>query len=119
MMTDYVRQYEAPRFPYELKEAETIRDNFAGSAEVTNGIVRWKSNGAVPPQDILDFWLYLGLPFDHAGSTEVRKAEVCKLIAALRANDLPPSQEDVAEMRAAFGAGTTVVNVITGRRTTL
>jgi hypothetical protein len=36
-----------------------------------------------------------------------------------RQRNVKPSNEELSEMRAAFGEGTEVVNIITGRRTQL
>ena len=44
-----------------------------------------------------------------------RNAQVQKELAQYRANYTGPSDEEVAEMRAAFGEGETVVDVITGK----
>ena len=48
-----------------------------------------------------------------------REAENHKTIEAYRKADRKPSSEELWEMRAAFGRGTTVVDVITGRKTRL
>lgn len=45
-----------------------------------------------------------------------REAEVEAELAEYRANYRDPSAEELAEMRAAFGPGATVVDVITGKK---
>ena len=51
-----------------------------------------------------------------AATAAARDDEVTEEIKAYRANKHTYSDEDVAEMRAAFGAGTTVVNVLSGEK---
>lgn len=48
-----------------------------------------------------------------------RDIEVAESIAAYRKQASAPSEEELNEMRAAFGKGTTVVDVLTGRKTRL
>jgi hypothetical protein len=52
-------------------------------------------------------------------SNAQRKKDTEVILAEYRKHDRAPSQEELAEMRAAFGEGAEVVNVITGRRTKL
>lgn len=118
-MTNYIRQFETPRFPFERAESERLRDSFGTQATAIDGVVRWNSNGQVPPQDVLDFWAHLGLPFNLGRSVAAREAETARFLSEYRANSRPPSEEQLMEMRAAFGPGETVVDVITGRRTVL
>jgi hypothetical protein len=88
-------------------------------ATVIDGVVRWQSNGAVPPADCCAQWARLGLAFDLAKTTAARDTELAAFLAEYRRTATAPSAEQRAEMRAAFGPGTEVVNVITGRRTRL
>ena len=82
----------------------------------TGPVVRWKSNDSVPPKDVLKEFLSLGLIdgtiFENSNSA--RSAELSKFLQDYRDNYRGPSQEELLEARAAFGAGTRVVNVITG-----
>lgn len=48
-----------------------------------------------------------------------RDIEVAESIAAYRKQAAAPSEEELNEMRAAFGKGTTVVDILTGRKTRL
>lgn len=87
-------------------------------ATVTDGVVRWNSNGAVPFMDVVLLAESIGLAVDVAACTAARDAEASTFIAeyrAARANHVP-SAEERYEMRAAFGAGTEVVNIITGQK---
>lgn len=83
--------------------------------------VRWKSNDRVPFDDMLEAFQALGwiTQQERDNSREARDADVTAFLAEYRANYRGPSQEELAEARAEFGAGTTVVNVITGHRYTV
>jgi hypothetical protein len=82
-------------------------------------VVRWKSNDRVPPKDCLDEMLSFGWitkqEFDN--SNEERDIETKKAIDEYRKvmAEYVPSPEEIFEMRANFGEGATVVNVITGK----
>ena len=45
-----------------------------------------------------------------------RDEETAKVIEAYRASCTGPSEEDLFEMRAAYGKGTTVVDIFTGKK---
>lgn len=118
-MNSYIEGYERPRFPYQRQEAERLVEEFDAQATVTNGIVRWNSNSAVPPADILEFWQYLGKPFDYAASASARETDLEAFPTQYRQDAHPLGQEELAEMRAAFGSDVTVTNALTGHRTRL
>jgi len=93
--------------------------NFLDAKVDSNGIVRWKSNGSVPPQDVLDEWSRAGFFFDNAASQKAREKDFRAFVSQYRKNKLDiPNDEQKAEMRAAFGPGVKVVNILTGRKTT-
>lgn len=83
---------------------------------VVDGVVRWKSNGRVPPEDILAVWHHLGLPFDYEASVRIRDKEEREFLEEYRRvnKGRKPSAEERAEARAAMGPGVKMVNVITG-----
>ena len=83
-----------------------------------DGVVRWTSNNRVMPKDcreILAHSAYRDL-FDEEASRAAEDAETAASLEAYRKNYQGPSEEEKAEMRAAFGTGSTVVDVITGKR---
>lgn len=86
-----------------------------------DGVVRWSSNHRVPPHDILEYWAYIGKPFNYVLSEQTRQKEEAEVLAQYnKANaQRKPSTEEKHEMQMTFGTGTTVVNVITGRKTKL
>lgn len=91
---------------------------FDTEAYVGNGVVRWRSNNQVPPAEVLNYFVQAGKEFDLEKSTQAREKEYEEFIKQYKKNMVAytPSEEDLAEMRSAFGSGETVVNVITGQR---
>lgn len=85
-------------------------------ATCEDGVLRWKSNGQVPFDDMLQLAQEIGLPVDLDASRAARQTEQAAFLAEYRRAQRSPSAEEVAEMRAAFGEGTTVVDVLSGRR---
>jgi hypothetical protein len=83
--------------------------------EDRNGILHWTSNGNPVPLSTFKEAFAVA----PAGQAEACQANTDAFLAEYRAQDHTPSREDLFEMRAAFGAGATVVNVITGKRTRL
>ena len=120
-MSAYIRMYAAPRYLVERKKAADMAAQFENEATVIDGVVRWNSNDQVPPDEIIDFWAYLGKPFDCQLSRSTRQAELSAFLADYREQyaGQPFSDEQVAEMRAEmranFASGARVVNVITGQ----
>ena len=111
--------YELPHTFREISDRMT--NDFAEKAYVSAGVVRWLSNDRVPPMDILEFWKLIGKSFDLELSSQLREKENAGYWEAYkqRIMNVEPSQEELFEMRAAFGTGTTVVNVITQKVITL
>lgn len=85
-----------------------------------NGVARWDI-GRVVPEDIAQMARFGGLPVDVEATNEARGVELEKTIKAYRerqeSREIDP--EELFEMRAAFGTGTVVVDVITGREVRL
>lgn len=86
-----------------------------------DGVGRWASNGQAIPDDCAAMFAALGLTplLDAAATAAARQAETEKALAAYRANPPQATGEHLAEMRAAFGPGATVVDVITGQAVAL
>jgi len=101
-----------------VTDDEKAKVQFETDATVKAGVVRWNANGSVPPKDILSQWQRLGMTFDHAKTLAAYQKDMDKLVKRLRSAP-PPDAEQMSEMRAAFGSGKTVVNVLTGRKTYL
>ena len=89
-------------------------------AYVKDGVVRWRSNDAVPPAECLDQLAAEGLVFDRRKTDVARESDLRAFAAQYRkarARRTPEQrEEEAAEMRAAFGPGAVVVDVLTGER---
>lgn len=85
-----------------------------------DGAFRWNSNGNVIPEDCM-LSMAQFTTAEIQASQRVRSAETAAFLAEYREaqKNVEPSAEELAEMRAAFGEGETVVNVLTGRVTKL
>lgn len=88
---------------------------YNSAAYTDDGLVwRWVSNNAVCP---LDACAEDGIPCDPEAQARAREIDVDKFLAEYRKNQpATPSAEEQCEMRAEFGPGAVVVNVITGRK---
>ena len=93
----------------------------ATEATIVNGVPRWNSNGKVPPNEVLDAWLSVGIEFDYEKAIKAREKDNLKFFNEYREvrKNYTVSDEELYEMRAAFGSGTQVVDVITGNVTNL
>ncbi len=96
------------------KERDRTRQSIEDGARRENGLLIWNSNDRLVPSSILD---EAGL----VASDAQRKAEEKqneKSLAEYREarKNHTPSEEELFEMRAAFGEGTTVVDVFTGKK---
>lgn len=83
-----------------------------------DGVVRWTSKNRVMPKDcreILSHTVYRDL-YSEDASRAAEEAETAAFLDSYRKNYKGPGEEEKAEMRAAFGVGSTVVDVITGER---
>jgi hypothetical protein len=101
------RDREAARIQREL-ETETCTDAFDGLP-----VLRWKSNNRLVPP-----WVFtdgrVAPPRNQQAAYDVETAAFLDDYRRQMANHVP-SPEERAEMRAAFGPGAKVVNVITGK----
>jgi len=99
------------------KEAAQAKEMFERKAYVTaNGVVRWNSNNKVPFDDMLEKMEYAGCTFDRDESNMTREVEVQLELEEMRRKPAVHSQEEIEEMKEAFGTGSVVVNVLTGER---
>ena len=96
-------------------DAERMLDAFHTDTYIENGVIRWKSSQNVPPIDILEFWNYIGFDFDYKLSIEVAQKEIEEKINSYKKRNIGKSSETLYEMRAAFGEGVEVIDVLTGK----
>ena len=119
MKNRYIEAYTNENaFKFDKERAVELIIDFDLRATVEDGVVRWNSNGNIPPSDILEFWKFLGKDFDYDKTIKVNEEETKKFFEEYRKNmqRRNPSEEELFEMRAAFGEGAEVVDVISGRR---
>ena len=81
-----------------------------------NGAAFWNSNGNYLPADCAEILSHTDFPFSLEETAKARKAQTAAFLEDYRKNYMGPSEEEKAEMRAAFGTGSTVVDIITGKR---
>ena len=103
-----------------LKEIARMQEK-ADNGEILideNGAASWKSNGRALPGDCCEKLAYTSVTFSAEATAAKREAENDAFLESYRkANqNRRRSSEELNEMRAAFGTGTTVVDIITGER---
>lgn len=117
-MTDYVNAIAQPGSAYHgeaTRLAQQLRD--PAHATIEAGVIRWTSNGRVPPEDVVALAAHLGLGIDTAACTAARDAETRQFLAEYRkARTGGPTAEERAEARAAFGPDADLVDAVTGYR---
>ena len=102
------------------KELEEIRKDLA-EGKITideNGVAR-NCIGRVLMSDMLEKLTYVTDEVDEEATKAARDEEVTRSLAEYRRNAKPANEEELSEMRAAFGEGQTIVNILTGERITL
>lgn len=102
------------------KELERVKaDLQAGKITIENGVAR-NCIGRVLMSDMLE---KLAMVTDKASveatTAAARDKEVSESLAEYRKSARPATGEERMEMQAAFGKGTTVVNILTGEKTKL
>ena len=97
------------------KELDKVRE------ELEKGLITIDENGVarnrlgrVLMDDMLEKLAYITDMFDVDATTKARGEETAKTLAEYRKNAKPATAEQIAEMRAEFGRGRKVVDVITG-----
>ena len=83
-----------------------------------NGVATWKSNNNALPKECAYKGKYGGLPINLELTAELEERQTRESINAYRERmkNHKYTEEELWEMRAAFGEGTTVVDALTGRR---
>lgn len=97
------------------KEVErAVREADKNAIVESNGAIKWKSNGSYLMDDFCEMLEYAGYQFSRKATAEARNIQVVENLKNYKLNYTGPNAEELAEMRAAFGEGETIVNVITG-----
>ncbi|WP_061322105.1 hypothetical protein [Clostridium botulinum] len=101
----------------EVKKAVVKAD---AEAEIdTDGAIRWNCNRRYLMDDFCEMLEYAGYPFSREATRKKRDAQNAEELAEYRKNYKGLDEETLAEARAAFGEGTTVVDALTGEKTKL
>ena len=102
------------------KELEEIRKDLAeGKITIDENRVARNCIGRVLMSDMLEKLTFVTDEVDEQATKAARDEEVTRSLAEYRRNAKPASEEEKSEMRAAFGEGQTIVNILTGERITL
>lgn len=103
-------RYDWQRAEVERNRARLETDTFVGA----DGELRWKTNptSVIAPDVFRD--AYVAAPAAQQAAYDTNTAAFLREYRARMANHVP-SAEELFEMRAAFGPGATVVNVVTGQ----
>ena len=120
-MTRFYQEITGVLGDYWKKDATKRVHDYVEEAKVkadvdSNGAIRWKNNGNYLMDDYCEVLEYAGYPFSREATKAARDAQVAEQLAAYRANPPMMTDEYIAEMRAAFGNGTSVVDVISGKQ---
>lgn len=84
-----------------------------------DGAIRWNSNGRYLMDDFCEKLEYAEYAFSRKATAKKREAQDAESLAEYRRNSKGLTGEALAEARAAFGEETTVVDVLTGKKTKL
>ncbi len=123
-MTRFEREISGSLGAFWKKNAEEEVRKAAAQADAqatidADGAIRWNSNGRYLMDDFCEKLEYAGYSFSRKATAEKREVQDAESLAEYRRNNKGLSGEALAEARAAFGEGTTVVDVLTGKKTRL
>ena len=91
--------------------------NRESKIRIENGAARWETGSNFVPLDCIGNYLVDKIPgFDLVEHTRLSALEIDRVLVAYRKRmeNYVPSFEELCDMRAAFGAGEQVVNIVTG-----
>ena len=123
-MTRFAREWNGELGAFWQKhaheEAERLMSQRDNIEVEEDGAAKWISSGNYLPADVVEKLTFAGADFFSAEATAAkRETQTAAFLDSYRRNYKGPSEEEKAEMRAAFGEGATVVNVVTGKKTRL
>ena len=118
-MTRFARELKGELGAFWKKNAEEeirkmqARDDHGEICTTADGAAYWASSGNYLPADCVEILTYTDFAFSVEETTKAREAQTAEFI---RNYHHEVTEEERAEMRAAFGTGTTVVDVISGKK---
>jgi len=97
--------------------SESTPSDLFPRAHLHDGAWVWNSNDRAVPADIAATWHTDGLitTRQHDATTTLRERQTHEFLARYRATGAEPTDEERFEMRAAFGEGVTVIDILSGR----
>ena len=95
--------------------AKAKEDYEAGRITIDDNGVARNCIGRVLMDDLAEVMTYVTNKIDRKATAKAREKEVHREIEEYRKNPPKMTEEDLAEMRAAFGPGETVVDIFTGQ----
>ena len=101
---------EVARVVKQYEDGELLIDGY--------GVAYWASNNRAVPEEYAYMGKYGGLPIDLEMTKKLEDKQTEQSLAEYRERMMHHvyTEEELGEMRNAFGEGATVVDVITGRR---
>ncbi len=123
-MTRFERELSGALGAFWKKEAEKElarieKDLESGKITIDEKGIARNSIGRILMSDLAEKVSYITDRIDLETTKEARSEAVSQELTALRNNARPATEEEKDEMRAAFGKGQTVVNILTGERINL
>ena len=123
-MTRFERELSGALGAFWKKEAEKElarieKDLESGKITIDEKGIARNSIGRILMSDLAEKVSYITDRIDLEATKEARSETVSQELTALRNNARPATEEEKDEMRAAFGKGQTVVNILTGERINL
>ena len=118
-MTRFKREISGALGDYWKKDAEERVERYVAQANEDatvdeDGAISWKCNGNYLMDDFCEIVEYARYNFSRLATAQKRDKQNDEFIAEYRKNYNGPTEEELYEMRAAFGEGATVVNILTG-----
>lgn len=120
-MTRFEKKLSGALGAYWKKEAE--KELARVKADIDEGKITIDENGIARNcigrtlhDDMLEKVAKVSDKVNVEATRDARDEETAKVIEAYRASYTGPSEEEIFEMRAAFGTGTTVVDIFTGKK---
>lgn len=98
---------------WQEKEREHTRKQLREETFERNGALVWKASGNVVPMDVFRDAGYLPPKSQKAERDRQVDEHLAEYLERMK--NYQPSEEEMFEMRAAFGPGETIVNIITGK----
>lgn len=105
--------------PYNVAESEAQKAVASASKDAvkdSDGALKWRSNGRYLMNDMVEMLEHKGFDFSAEATNKKREDQDRAFIDEYQSRPHEISDEELFEMRAAFGPGETIVDVFTGKK---